>query len=1055
MAENDELKKIAELCFGTDQVAKNLADVEKQLNSWINNLDSKYFKKLQTNFSNSFKLTGDMTGIDKALAKHQMQIEKINARKIATTERLNKSEEIKHQDHLYRMEEKEYASQLRREEFAEKMAAKQMTMWDRVANMANTYLTYQGFNALKRAAQEVIDEMVNVESQMVQIDRVMNMNDLNINKFRDDLIGLARDYGNSFDNVADISLRLAQAGIKGQANLALTEKTLLALNTAELDATQATNDMIAVMSQWNLMVGTAEEQAESYASIIDKVNRVADNFPTTSADIMDALKKTSSAFNMAGASIDETIASIVAAEKASQRGGKAIGTALNSIVQQLKTDKRLSTMEGLGIDLYTDETKTEFKSIMDIFAQLSEKMEQLKKEGKESSVEMQNLLSVFTVLRRNIGGAFLGEMAGDDSTYNQVLNLVQAYDTMGYSIQENEKYMRTAKAAQEQFNATLLQLKTSIWENGAEDVFRSLLLLGTDIVKVFKFLIDTFGTIPTTIGMVTLAYTMLNKQMQITTLQIDQESKALTGVVANSKIAASTIQALDAAYKAGAISATTLKVATIALQAAYSLGLSLAITAVIALYNKLVHAEEEARKKQEEIIQQANETIAKNEQEAATIEKLIEDYEKYANMQMPENTKDREELVKNIENSEKAISEYLIENNAYTSEMVGNYELQLKTIKEINAELREKNIQENKKAFDTAKEKQSGLIKEDIKSAGLNQRELIGAGIDLGEYLGQYAELRRMNDDLALSYEGLGVSADEAYIRLEDFTQLDYDTQVEALTKWKQQLETTGKGGTEVADAIDRALKILEEQTNDVTEATKKLNNEIVNQTFNEWLDNHDIQNIEDYKQALEDISSLTPIDPAYVGTFEDFRAIMQQMAENTFPQYNEQFEEVERHYADFNGAISEEISKLETLSNAYTTLDSAIKEYNSSGEISIATFKSLIDNDLLDYLEVVNGKLQVNQASLLSAADEAKQKAIADLQAEAAAEILSIAQADLNASMQEELGAAQTSINSSEAAGNAALEAANKFAQGAISIREFNAALNNSGDSKVATKTF
>ena len=48
--------------------------------------------------------------------------------------------------------------------------------------------------------------------------------------------------------------------------------------------------------------------AEQYASIIDKVNKVVDRYPTTSEDLLNALKKTSSAFNLAGASIDETIA---------------------------------------------------------------------------------------------------------------------------------------------------------------------------------------------------------------------------------------------------------------------------------------------------------------------------------------------------------------------------------------------------------------------------------------------------------------------------------------------------------------------------------------------------------------------------------------------------------------------------------------------------------------------------------------------------------------------------------------------------------------------------
>src|SRR5699024_2951837 len=113
---------------------------------------------------------------------------------------------------------------------------------------------------------------------------------------------------------------------------------------------------------------------------------------------------------------------IAAAEIASQRGGKAIGTALSNITQQLKDAGRINIAESLGIDFYTDETKTEFKDIMDIFGELANKMQELKNAGKENSQEMQDLLSVFTVFRRNIGASLLGEMGGEDNNYFKILN---------------------------------------------------------------------------------------------------------------------------------------------------------------------------------------------------------------------------------------------------------------------------------------------------------------------------------------------------------------------------------------------------------------------------------------------------------------------------------------------------------------------------------------------------------------------------------------------------------------------------------------------------------
>lgn len=394
MAEDDK-KKIAELYFGYDKAYKGLETIDKKLKE-LSEHSEDVFGKIQKGMENSFNVKSSKNGINnigKEATKAYNESIKAQEKQVKESQKLN-----------------------------DKQIKSTQSMYDKISNYAKTYLIYQGFNELRNQAKQLVDEMVNVENQMVQIDRVLNDNSLNIDNYRDKLIKLAYDYGNSFENVADVTLRLAQAGFDADQSLALTEKTLLALNTADLNATEATDDMVAVMSQWNLMTGTATEVANDYATIIDKVNRVADNFPTTSKDILDALKKTSSAFNLAGASIDETIATIVAAEKASQRGGKAIGTALNNIVQQLKESKKLATMEAMGLDIYTDSAKTEFKSVMDILGELSAKMEQLKNEGKENTVEMQELLSVFTLFRRNIGSSLLGEMAGENSTYQQVLD---------------------------------------------------------------------------------------------------------------------------------------------------------------------------------------------------------------------------------------------------------------------------------------------------------------------------------------------------------------------------------------------------------------------------------------------------------------------------------------------------------------------------------------------------------------------------------------------------------------------------------------------------------
>lgn len=756
MANDAEKKNIARLDFDVNSAINNLEKVDKKLKT-LSESSEAYAKKIGKNLGSS--INGENFVNTQSINK---QLNEITDMSKKTKDNLNAQlikKEKGHQDKITEIafqtekakELAAYKSTLKQEEYNNRILKSTKTVYDKIGDYAKTYLIYQGFNQLRQGITETIDEMVDLEYQMVQIDRVLNEQGLNIDLYRDKLIKMAYQYGNSFDNVADITLRLAQAGFDSQESLMLSEKTLLALNTAELDATQATEDMVAVMAQWGLMTGTATKQAESYGNIIDKINNVADRFPVTSADILEALKKTSSAFNLAGASIDETIASIVAAETASQRGGKAIGTALNNIMTQLKDDKRLNILESLGIDVYKDATKQEFKDIMDIIEQLSERMQMLKDQGKENSVEMQNLLEVFTVFRRNIGSSLLGEMAGEDSTYAEVLTT--SINSVGYSLQENEKHMKTAKAAQAQFNATLLELKTTVWDNGLEDVFRAMLLLGSDVAKMFGGMIETFGAAPTAIALAITAFTTFNKSVQAFSYDVDTGSIKLGGFFKKIADGTKEVRKANAAFKtmkdgqialagvqgrtlksyakntvevgkytASLVAATAktvlLEAATIALNAALSMGISLAISAIISGIQHLINAEQEAIEKNNELIASSQENAAALEEEAERVRELYNEYRTLVRKEdrTPEEEQKIYEIQENLnallkDTGEKVelITTEINEQGEAVRKVNENYNEQLIKIKEIQKQKKEDEIDEKKTANQVAQENLKGI----------------------------------------------------------------------------------------------------------------------------------------------------------------------------------------------------------------------------------------------------------------------------------------------------------------------------------------------------------
>lgn len=1045
MADAEE-KKIARLDFGIDKAISSLDKIDKKLKT-VSETSEQYAKNIGLAINNGI----DYKTIAKSIGLTEKQLKRLT--KVAQEEAI-KTTGVREREAIKTTNviEREHAKQ----------ADSVKTLSDKITNYASTYLIYQGFNMLKRGISETIEEMVELENQMVQIDRVLNESDLNINEYRNDLLKVASDYGNSMNNVADITLRLAQAGYSSTEALELTKKTLLALNTAELDATQATDDMVAVMAQWGLNTGTATEKAEAYGAIIDKINKVADNYPTTSADLLDALKKTSSAFNLAGASIDETIALITAAEVSSQRGGKAIGTALSNITQQLKDDKRLTVAESLGLDFYTDETKTQFKDITQIFGEMSAKMQELKDSGKENSVEMQNLLSIFTVFRRNVGASLLGEMSGEDSTYFKALE--DSLNSAGYSMQENAKYMGTTLALQNQFNNSLLELKTEVWDNGVENVYRSMLALGSNVVEVLGKIIDTFGALPTAVGAATGVLTLFNKQLKVKTtwnlgegLQFD--NSMINKIKEAKKEVANLRNVMNGANTVGVTYSDTFKkyvnnigdatvstkgyigflvkqklatlaaeAATIALNVALSMGISLAVTGVIKLIDNLIHAEERAIEKQKELIEQ-NQEMAKQYQETA--DTLREYLDRIKELEQEtggtlSNDSDSETLTKVMklqgeinsiigESGKKVqlVTQYTNEQGNLVYKVTDNYRDQLKVIKEIEQEERKKALDSQRNALTQTKDSTKGI-------------------------------------DVESGYKyGYGPIPDINTTKFRNILNIkDTNLQIKALREFKAELESAGQTGSKMYEWISEQLGNYDAEQQKVNEELEKYLDLADDIAYHEIFDDKDIDSAKDFEEALNEIGKLDigklqemGIDTSQIKNIQEFKDRIVALAREDFPTFTEQIDVTNGGVQSLGTTMENLAKQLNDLQNQYSILTTAQKELKDSGEITASTFASLIDNNLLDYLDVVNGKVVVNTKNMDNLAESLKVAAIAELQKAAADDIEKLALGDVNSMSITAKNAIAKFGDNAKTAGNKAVTAASQIAPLAAALAEVIAA--------------
>lgn len=1006
-------KKLASLKFDVSKAQTQLNDLSEIINTLSENSEKK-FQGMAQNIEKSFSKLNfgnlDLNKLNSSLKKSESLSQKTLEKMIVnnnnaqnkitvntekeTQRRLTNEENYQQkanliilkasEDRIAKQQEYNLKSDLSNQKLSEKMILQEQKtqkslsditengLLDRLKKYGEFYLSFNGFDQLKQSAIDFVETMKSVETRMTEISRIMEDGSIDVQNYRDELIQLAYDYGRTFDEASTVTLNFAKAGYDANDSIAMTEKSLLALNTAELDADQATDGLISIMAQWGLNTGTTTEKAKNLEAVIDKINKTADNFPITSEGLLEALKRTSQGFNLAGASIDETIALIVSAETAAQRGGKEIGTAMANMIQQLKAEGKLNLAEELGLDFYEDEAKTTFKSITDIFAEMSEMMSKLKSEGKESSVEMQSLLELFTVFRRNVGAGLLSEMEGEDSTYVKALET--SMNSLNYSVEENSKYMNTAEAATKKFEDTLLQLQATIWNKSGEGFFYAIINSGESLIKSLNKIIDKFGAVPTAIGAATLAYTAFNKQIQ-TQIKFS-DGKMNFGISGNIKnkiqevseqvkmLKSETLALGNANTKAsetftkyieevGVANVTTKgyiaslakqkaatvasQIATAALQTTLSIGLSVAMTALIALITNLINKQKNYIESNNEIIQTSKDKIQELENEDKTISEVIAKYEELGKKEIrtPETNKEILSLQEQIKESLGSQADSIDLLNGRYDEQINK----LNKILEKNAELEIENAKSANVAAQANYDKGTSQFVNNNLLTGKEQ-----------EQINIILESAQNLDD---AYTKLKEHQKELNDEVSNLNQRIAEGSVSKNSTYLQSLNTELQLTTNVMSQI-------KERIDAVTDSEDKLNNLLAKQYFAKNIQGN-VSSLADFQEKINEINQL-PLMEGFKGNIEDQKKLLKSLISQEYPELAQKLNELNAN------KFEEDFKKnANGIKDSITSITEKLKGLNADDILNLENYGTDEQKEVFKSLQKSADEYGVSISSLIS----------------------------------------------------------------------------------------
>ena len=158
------------------------------------------------------------------------------------------------------------------------------------------------FNFVKRQLRDMVQEVTAVDTAMVELRKVTEATDEQFEAFARSAGKTGRELGASISDVINATSTFSRAGFSLSDAEELGRIATLYKNVGDgIDIEGASESIISVMKAFNI-------EAEESERIIDRINKVSNNFAIDSQGLGFALQRVASAMRAANNTLDETIA---------------------------------------------------------------------------------------------------------------------------------------------------------------------------------------------------------------------------------------------------------------------------------------------------------------------------------------------------------------------------------------------------------------------------------------------------------------------------------------------------------------------------------------------------------------------------------------------------------------------------------------------------------------------------------------------------------------------------------------------------------------------------
>ena len=212
---------------------------------------------------------------------------------------------------------------------AESKNLKGLTLFDQVKEKFKEYSAYfsvaEVFMYAEQALRSMFNTVLEIDTAMTGLYRVTDLTAAQYDLLFNDMISSAKEYGATLNDIINATTDWVRAGFDADVALGMAEVTTMYQHISDLDYDTAAENLITAYNGFkNELLGLYDgDEVAAVNYIADVLNELDNNFAVTSAGLGEALKRSASALDLAGNSIQETAGMITGIAEVTQDPEKA------------------------------------------------------------------------------------------------------------------------------------------------------------------------------------------------------------------------------------------------------------------------------------------------------------------------------------------------------------------------------------------------------------------------------------------------------------------------------------------------------------------------------------------------------------------------------------------------------------------------------------------------------------------------------------------------------------------------------------------------------------